>query len=132
VYGVPLFTKCSGKRNVHREVPMKAALSVVLVASFLVASPSCASEELGAIPIPASIRPTLQAACTAWGRHIEELLDQHQWAGELTGEDLKRATDQFYAAQSFCSMGKLLDSLAMYERIPVGRVKQKPIHRPLW
>jgi hypothetical protein len=111
---------------------MKTALSMLIIASVLGGSAASAQERLAAIPIPVAIRPTLLAACQAWARRLEELIDQHRWAGEMTDEELDRATDQFYAAKSFCSMGKLLESLAMFERISLGRVKEMPTHRPLW
>ena len=60
------------------------------------------------------------------------LIEQHRLAGELSPEDIDRATDRFYAARSFCSMGKLLEALAMFETISLGRVKHRPPQRPLW
>jgi hypothetical protein len=111
---------------------MKTALSVLLVAIVLTGNAALTQERLAAIPVPIAIRPTMLAACQAWARHLEELIDQHRWAGEMTDEELNKATDQFYAAKSFCSMGKLLESLAMFERISIGSVKEKPTHRPLW
>ena len=86
------------------------------------------SEQLAEIPIPAALRPHLSAACQAWGKHIEELIEQHRAAGELSDEDIDRATTLFYAAKSQCSMGKLLDAMATFERISIGRAR----NRPLW
>jgi hypothetical protein len=106
-------------------------------AAFAFCSLTCApawgfTERLAAIPIPAAIHPTLLAACEAWGRHIEDLIEQHRSAGELSQVDIDRAADRFYAAKSFCSLGKLLEALAMFETISLGRVKHTPPQRPLW
>ncbi len=86
------------------------------------------SERLAAIPIPAALRPHLSAACQAWGKHIEELIEQHRFARELTDEEVDKATTLFYVAKSQCSLGKLLDAMATFERISIGRAK----NRPLW
>ena len=86
------------------------------------------SERLAAIPIPAALRPHLSAACQAWGRHVGELIEQHRSAHELTDEEIDKATDLFYVAKSQCSLGKLLEAMATFERISLER----PKNRPLW
>jgi hypothetical protein len=86
------------------------------------------SERLAAIPIPAALRPHLSAACEAWGKHIEELIEQHRFAGELSDEEIDKATTLLYVAKSYCGLGKLLEALATFEKISIGRAK----NRPLW
>jgi hypothetical protein len=86
------------------------------------------TERLAAIPIPAALRPHLAAACEAWGRHVELLIEQHRWAGEMSAEAIDREIDKFYVAKSYCSLGKQLEALAMFETISLGR----PNNRPLW
>jgi hypothetical protein len=86
------------------------------------------SERLAAIPIPAALRPHLSAACQAWGKHIEELIEQHRFARELTDEEIDKAMTLFYVAKSQCSLGKLLEAMATFEKISIGRAKD----RPLW
>jgi len=61
------------------------------------------SERLAAIPLPAALRPHLSAACHAWGKHIEELIEQHRFARELTDEETDKATTLFYVAKAYCS-----------------------------
>src|SRR3712207_5068337 len=86
-----------------KEGPMTLRSSAVTrlgAAAFAFCSLTCApawgfTERLAAIPIPAALRPTLLAACEAWGRHIEDLIEQHRLAGELSQEDIDRATDRF-------------------------------------
>jgi hypothetical protein len=86
------------------------------------------SERLAAIPIPAALRPHLSAACQACGRHVGELIEQHRSAHELTDEEIDRATTLLYVAQSYCSLGKLLEGLTTFESISLER----PKNRPLW
>lgn len=94
----------------------------------LMSAPAWGFSELGQIPIPAALRPPLMAACQAWGKHLEELIAQHRAAGELSDEEIDKATTQFYAAKAYCSMGKVLDALTMFEKVSLERVKR----RPLW
>jgi hypothetical protein len=70
----------------------------------------------------------LSAACAAWGKHIEELIEQHRFAGELSDKEIDEATTLSYVAKSYCGLGKLLEALATFERIAIGRAK----NRPLW
>jgi hypothetical protein len=86
------------------------------------------TERLAAIPIPAALRPHLSAACEAWGRHVEQLIEQHRQAGELRREEIDREITKFYVAKSYCSLGKVLEALAMFETISLARPKT----RPLW
>lgn len=94
----------------------------------LLADPAWSSEHLAAIPIPAALRPPLTAACQAWGKHVEQLIEDHRWAGESSAEEIDRETTKLYVAKSYCSLGKLLEALAMFETISLGRPKT----RPLW
>jgi hypothetical protein len=74
----------------------------------LISSPAWSfTERLAAIPIPAALRPHLSAACEAWGKHVELLIEQHRLAGELSAEEIDREITKFYAAKSYCSLGQV-------------------------
>jgi hypothetical protein len=60
-----------------RALIVAGALGIALVTS------AGQALELSAIPIPAALRPSLKAACLAWGSHIEELIEQHRRAHDI-------------------------------------------------
>src|SRR3712207_6449482 len=83
-------------RSAHKEGPMplrrwSPAITLIVtgfaLSSVMPAPAWGSSERLAAIPIPATLRPHLSAACQAWGRHVGELIEQHRSAHELTDEE---------------------------------------------
>jgi hypothetical protein len=66
-------------------------------------------------------RPPLSAACEAWDFHIQDLLDQHRWAHEISDEEFGTALSLFYAAQAHCALGDEDPAFEMYGRVPLGR-----------
>lgn len=72
-------------------------------------------------------RPLLPEACRAWYIHISYLINEHRKSDELDDVQLGEIIRQFYEAQSACTAERFTEGLAIYEAIPVGHVKGKPL-----
>ena len=73
-------------------------------------------------------RPSLAAACAAWNVHIQDLLDQHRWLGEIDEDVFGTALSLFYAAQAHCALGDEKAAFELYERIPLRRPVTRALH----
>lgn len=109
----------------HSRCSAWTTASVFTIGSVLVTSTT--ASELGLRATPRTVHSQVVAACQAWGAHVRELIDQHRDAGDLAEEDLHTSVTLLYAAEAYCSLGYVLESLEIYERISLERVK-----RPAW
>jgi hypothetical protein len=87
-----------------------------------VARPGDAQEKLDS-----PLRPPLSAACRAWDMHIDNLIDEHRLTGEISEPDFFEVIRLFYAARSACLFGSFKEGLALYDSIPIGRPKYRPL-----
>ena len=85
-------------------------------------SQSDAQEKLATL-----VRPPLSAACRAWDAHIDHLIDEHRLTDDLSEFDFFEVMRLFYAARSACLFGSFKEGLAIYDAIPIGRPKYRPL-----
>ena len=90
---------------------------------FLVLSLSCQADALHS----RAPRPLLSEACRAWYIHISDLINEHRKSDELDDVQLGEIIRHFYEAQMACTAERFTEGLAIYEAIPVGHVKGKPL-----
>lgn len=77
----------------------------------------------------ARIKPrwSLEEACRVWQSHMADLIDQHRTASEMEDEQFGDVVRRFYEAQTACTAEHFNEGLALYENIPVGPVKGRPL-----
>ncbi|WP_147707273.1 hypothetical protein [Microvirga massiliensis] len=72
-------------------------------------------------------RPPLSEACKAWEAHIGDLIEQHRQATDLSDAEFGHIISLFYTAQSYCALGRVDAALRLYDAIPIGRVRERPL-----
>ncbi len=69
-------------------------------------------------------RPSDWAACRAWDSHMNDLLDQHRTAGDLSDEEFGTAVHLIYEARHACGVGRFSEAFDTYSRVPLGRARR--------
>src|SRR5215217_2960287 len=82
---------------------------------------------IGPITSKVASPPSLSDACAAWKHHIGNLLAEHRRADEVTDDEFGIAIGRFYDAQTACDSGRLTEGLAIYDRIPLAAVRERPL-----